>query len=96
MSGQIVDASLVPAPKQRNTDSEKKAIKAGKSAAEIWPDKPNKAVQKDVDARWTLKVGGKVRYRSEGMPMPMNATLTFGYTSHIRIDRRYVFVWGFH
>ena len=96
MSGQIVDASLVPAPKQRNTDSEKKAVKAGKSAAEIWPDKPNKAGQKDVDARWTLKVGGKVRYRSEGMPMPMIATPTFGYKSHISIDRRYGFIWGFH
>jgi len=32
MSGQIVDASLVPAPKQRNTEGEKAAIKAGKSA----------------------------------------------------------------
>ena len=30
MAGQIVDASLVPAPKQRNTDGEKEAIKAGK------------------------------------------------------------------
>ena len=94
MSGQIVDASLVPAPKQRNTDSEKRAVKAGKSAAEIWPDKPNKAGQKDVDARWTLKVGGKVRYRSEGMPMPMIATPTFGYKSHISIDRRYGFIRG--
>ena len=56
MSGQIVDASLVPAPKQRNTDGEKEAIKAGKSAKEIWPDEPNKAAQKDVSARWTLKV----------------------------------------
>ena len=27
MSGQIVDASLVPAPKQRNTDDERQAIK---------------------------------------------------------------------
>ena len=51
MSGQIVDASLVPAPKQRNTEEEKEAVKAGKSAKEIWPDGPNKAVQKDVDAR---------------------------------------------
>src|SRR5690606_525155 len=56
MSGQIVDASLVPAPKQRNTDGERKAIKAGKSADEIWPDKPAKAAQKDTDARWTLKI----------------------------------------
>ena len=45
MAGQIVDASLVPAPKRRNTDWEKEAIKAGKSATEIWPDEPNKATQ---------------------------------------------------
>jgi hypothetical protein len=32
MSCQIVDASLVPAPKQRNTEAEKEAIKAGKTA----------------------------------------------------------------
>lgn len=32
MSGQIVDASLVTAPRQRNTKDEKEAIKAGKSA----------------------------------------------------------------
>jgi hypothetical protein len=30
MSGQIVDASLVAAPRQRNTDDEKKAIKGGR------------------------------------------------------------------
>jgi class 3 adenylate cyclase len=29
VSGQIVDASLVAAPRQRNTDAEKAAIKAG-------------------------------------------------------------------
>jgi IS5 family transposase len=92
MSGQIVDASLVPAPKQRNTEAEKEAIKAGKSAGEIWPDEPNKAVQKDVDARWTLKIGGKVRYRPDGTPLPMIAIPTFGYKSHISIDRRFGFI----
>jgi len=70
----MVDASLVPAPKQRNTEPEKAAVKAGKSADEIWPDEPNKAGQKDVDARWTLKIGGKVRYRADGTPLPMLAT----------------------
>jgi hypothetical protein len=30
MSGQIVDASRVSAPRQRNTDDEKKAIKQGR------------------------------------------------------------------
>ena len=42
--------------------AEKIIIKAGRSAKQIWPGKPNKAHQKDVDARWTVKVGGKVRY----------------------------------
>jgi len=94
MSGQIVDASLVPAPKQRNTDPQKEAVKAGKSAQEIWPDEPNKAAQKDVDARWTLKIGGKVRYRPDGTPLPMIALPVFGDKSHISIDRRFGFIRG--
>jgi IS5 family transposase len=92
MSGQIVDASLVPAPKQRNTEDEKAAVKAGKTAKEIWQNEPNKAAQKDVDARWTLKIGGKVRYRPDGTPLPMIAIPTFGYKSHISIDRRFGFI----
>lgn len=92
MSGQTVDASLVPAPKQRNTEDEKAAVKAGKTADEIWPNEPNKAAQKDVDARWTLKIGGKVRYRPDGAPLPMIAIPTFGYKSHISIDRRFGFI----
>jgi len=92
MAGQIVDASLVPAPKPRNTDGEKAAIKDGKSAREIWPDEPNKAAQKDVSARWTLKLGGKVRHRPDGTPLPMIAVPVFGYKSHISIDRRFGFI----
>jgi transposase, IS5 family len=92
MAGQIVDASLVPAPKQRNTDAEKEAIKTGKSAKEIWPDEPHKAAQKDTNARWTLKVGGKVRYRPDGTPLPMIAVPVFGYKSHISIDRGFGFI----
>lgn len=92
MSGQIIDASLVPAPKQRNTEAEKAAIKDGKSAIEIWPDAPNKAAQKDTDARWTLKIGGKVRHRPDGTPLPMIAIPTFGYKTHVSIDRRFGFI----
>lgn len=92
MSGQIVDASLVPAPKQRNTEDEKEAIKAGKSADEIWPDEPNKAAQKDTDARWTLKIGGKIRFDAQGKPLPQIALPVFGYKSHISIDRRFGFI----
>ena len=92
MSGQIVDATLVPAPKQRNTEEEKAAIKAGKTAKEIWPDEPNKAAQKDTHARWTLKIGGKVRYRPDGTPLPQIALPVFGYKLHISIDRRFGFI----
>ena len=46
MSGQIGDATLAAAPRPRNTKGETAAIRAGKSAAEIWPDKPAKARQK--------------------------------------------------
>lgn len=56
MGGQLVDATLVSAPRQRNTDYEKAAIKEGKTAPEIWPDKPAKAAQKDIDARWDSEV----------------------------------------
>src|SRR5699024_10185768 len=91
MAGQIVDASLVPAPKQRNTEAEKAAIKADKSAKEIWPDEPNKAAQKYTNARWTAKVGGKVRHRPDGTPLPMIAVPVFGYKSHMSIDRRFGF-----
>jgi len=92
IGGQIVDATLVSAPKQRNTEDEKEAIKEGKSADEIWPDEPAKAAQKDTNARWTLKVGGKTRYRPDGTPLPQIATPTFGYKSHIAIDRRFGFI----
>ena len=54
MGGQIVDASIVRAPAQRNRRSENDAIKAGKVPAD-WEDKPRKRAQKDADARWTKK-----------------------------------------
>lgn len=91
MGGQIVDATLVAAPKQRNTAAEKEAIKAGKSAAEIWPDQPAKAAQRDVDARWTLKFA-KARPLPGGQPGIDIAIPSFGYKSSIAICRRYGFI----
>lgn len=52
--GKIVDASIVEAPKQRNTREENLKIKAGEPI-EQWEDKPNKLRQKDRDATWTKK-----------------------------------------
>ncbi|GBR51514.1 hypothetical protein GCM10007872_31600 [Gluconobacter sphaericus NBRC 12467] len=54
MSGQILDATLVAAPKQRNTNAEKADLRAGR-IPEDWQDKPSKLPHKDRHARWTLK-----------------------------------------
>ena len=56
MGGQMIDASIVPVPKQRNDRDENAAIKAGETP-EGWADKPAKNRQKDTDARWTKKHG---------------------------------------
>jgi transposase, IS5 family len=90
MSGQIVDASLVSAPKQRNTDPEKKAIKEGRIPEE-WKANPAKLRQKDRDARWTL-VFGKARLREDGTKHADIAIPVFGYKSHASIDRRHGFI----
>jgi hypothetical protein len=55
MAGQIVDASLIAAPRQRNTQDEKKAIKDGR-IPDAWKDKPTKLRRKDRDARWTGQI----------------------------------------
>lgn len=89
MGGQIIDATLVAAPRQRNTDDEKDAIKAGKSAEEIWPHEPNKARQKDIDARWTVKQGKSPTPGPDGKTPPAIAIPVFGYKDHIGIDRRH-------
>ena len=52
--GQIIDATIVSTPKQRNTREENKQVKEGKTPG-IWDETPNKKRQKDVDARWTMK-----------------------------------------
>ena len=56
MSGQIIDASIVAAPKQRNTDGEKHDIKQGRIPA-AWAHKPAKLRQKDRDTRWHRRAG---------------------------------------
>jgi transposase, IS5 family len=50
--GQIVDASIVKVPIQRNSKDENKKIKSGEKPSD-WST--NKARQKDLDARWTKK-----------------------------------------
>lgn len=87
MGGQIIDATLVAAPRQRNTDGEKSAIKAGE-IPEAWKDKPAKLRQKDRDARWTVKFS-KAKPKDDGEPQIDIAIPVFGYKSHVSIDRRH-------
>lgn len=52
--GQIIDASIVAVPRQRNSREENRKIKDG-TTPEDWQEAKKR--QKDVDARWTKKNG---------------------------------------
>lgn len=90
MGGQIVDASIIAAPRQRMTDVERETVKGG-GIPDGWKDRPAKLRQKDRDARWTLKRGRRKR-GPNGVLMAPIATPVFGYKSHISTDRRHGFI----
>jgi IS5 family transposase len=56
VGGQIIDATIVAAPRQRNSRDDNAAIKRGETPPG-WDTQPAKTRQKDVDARWTKKHG---------------------------------------
>ena len=58
--GQIIDATLVPVPKQRTTQEENKDIKSDR-LPDGWQENPNRQQQKDLDARW-VKMNGINHY----------------------------------
>ena len=71
-AGQMIDATFVEVPRQRNTREENAQVKAGETP-EDWQEssaKP-KLRQKDVDARWTKK----------------NNENHYGYKNHINADQ---------
>ena len=87
MGGQIVDATIVAAPKQRNTEAERAALKAGE-IPEGWSEKPAKLRQKDRDARWTVKFS-KAKPRADGAPPQTDiAVPAFGDRNHATSARR--------
>jgi len=51
--GQIVDATIVRVPTQRNSKEENESLKEGKPPVENWNEAKQR--QKDTDARWTKK-----------------------------------------
>ncbi len=87
MGGQIIDATVVAAPKQRNTEAEKADLKAG-CVPEAWKAKPAKLAQKDRDARWTIK-WSKTKPAEDGAKPVDTAVPAFGYKNHVGIDRRH-------
>jgi IS5 family transposase len=74
--GQMIDATFVEVPKQRNTREENKQIKAGE-LPEGWDKDEKKAIakrrQKDIDARWTKK----------------NSQSYYGYKNHVNGDQKH-------
>ena len=56
MRSLVLDATIVPVPKQRNSREENEIVKRGETPA-AWEEKPAKNRQKDKDARWTKKHG---------------------------------------
>lgn len=81
--GQILDATIIEAPRQHMTKEEKDDIKQGKTPDD-WSAK--KAAHKDVQARWTMK-RGKVTTSPDGEIKPQLMVPGFGYKAHTSIDR---------
>lgn len=86
MSGQIIDASIVQAPRQRLRRQEKEDIAQGKIPEE-WEGNPHKVAQKDRDARWMMK-HTKAKSKTGGTAIDI-AIPYFGYKNHISTDKRH-------
>lgn len=52
--GHIIDATLVEVPRQRNSREDNQTVKSGE-IPESFKKNPNRARQKDMEARWTMK-----------------------------------------
>ncbi len=52
--GQILDATIVPVPKQHISKEEKEQLDEGEIPQD-WQDNPHRLSQRDIDARWTKK-----------------------------------------
>lgn len=76
-AGQMIDATFIEVPRQRNRREENTQIKAGETPPE-WKEETakSKLCQKDLDARWTKK----------------NNENHYGYKNHINADQEYKLV----
>jgi IS5 family transposase len=76
-AGQMIDATFVEVPRQRNSREDNATIKSGETPAE-WQEPAAKPMlrQKDVDARWTKK----------------NHENHYGYKNHVNADQAHKLV----
>ena len=87
MGGQIIDATVVAAPRQKLTDEEKATVRSGDTPSG-WSKAKRR--QKDLDARWTIKRGRSKRSDASEMQAGVEiAVPVFGYKNHAGIDRRH-------
>jgi IS5 family transposase len=91
MGGQIIDATVIQAPRQKLTDDEKAVIR-GSGTPTGWSKAKRR--QKDVDARWTIKRSRSKRSEANEMKAAgvEIAVPVFGYKNHAGIDRRHGFI----
>ena len=87
--GQILDASIVSVPKNRNTRDENKTIKSGE-VPEDWENKPAMRSQKDLDARWREEDQKTVR--GTVFPTSKHGKSHYGYKNHVNVDRKHKLV----
>lgn len=80
MGGQIAGATIMAAPKQRNTEEEKRTIKDG-GIPEEWKAKTARLAQKDPEARWTVKYSN-AKPREDGERRADLAIPAFRYKNH--------------
>ena len=74
--GQIVDATIIPVPKQHHSKEEKQQLAIEGRFPLVGKRSPIAYPGKDLDARWTKK----------------NGQSYFGYKNHISIDVDYGFI----
>ena len=91
MGGQIVDATLVSAPRQRLTRAEKEAAQAGEPAVSVWADT---AYRPAANEAWLADLGRVSRIHRKkppGRPMPRHLARGNASKSAVRAYVEHVF-----
>ena len=90
---QVLYASILAVPRDRNTRDENKTVKSG-DVPEDWKDKPAKRSQKDVDARCSEEEQNAVR--GIVLPASKHGKSNKGYKNDVNVDRKHKLVRRYH